>query len=229
MLKTRGFLHLTYKLYHYLDKLGERKATCLCVYLALLKYAWKKNDYVCHIRHSTLEKDTMLSRPTIKRCLDTLEALNVIKSVRGKSGKTYAVNDKFLKEEKAMIVNNELSNVNKRAILEEVNSIETIDNKINQIIGMYRSDKDRMILELANLPLSDLKADTNNVYYCKLAIQKKEELAREKNTTYVNSDKILSALKKIGKMSNPRYREKVEFNKRNNLDYKGRPIAKDKD
>jgi hypothetical protein len=94
---------------------------------------------------------------------------------------------------------------------------------------MYRSDKDRMILELAKLPLSDLKADTNNVYYCKLAIQKKEELAREKNTTYVSSDKILSALKKIGKMSNPRYREKVEFNKRNNLDYKGRPIAKDKD
>jgi hypothetical protein len=222
MLKTRGFLHLTYKLYHYLDKLGERKATCLCVYLALLKYAWKKNDYVCHIRHSTLEKDTMLSRPTIKRCLDTLEALNVIKSVRGKSGKTYAVNDKFLKEEKAMIVNNELSNVNKRAILEETTYQY---NNINKIIGMYRSDKDRMILELAKLPLSDLKTDTNNVYYCKLAIQKKEELAREKNTTYVSSDKILSALKKIGKMSNPRYREKVEFNKRNNLDYKGRPIV----
>ena len=47
--------------------------------------------------------------------------------------------------------------------------------------------------------------------------------------TYVSSDKILSALKKIGKMSNPRYREKVEFNKRNNLDYKGNPIAKNKD
>jgi len=226
LIKTRGFLHLTYKLYHYLDKLGERKATCLCVYLALLKYAWKKNDYVCHIRHSTLEKDTMLSRPTIKRCLDTLETLNVIKSVRGKSGKTYAVNDKFLKEEKAMIVNNELSNVNKRAILEETTYQY---NNINKIIGMYRSDKDKMILELAKLPLSDLKADTNNVYYCKLAIQKKEELAREKNTTYVSSDKILSALKKIGKMSNPRYREKVEFNKRNSLDWKGRPIAKDKD
>jgi len=146
--------------------------------------------------------------------------LNVIKSVRGKSGKTYAVNDKFLKEEKAMIVNNELSNVNKRAILEETTYQY---NNINKIIGMYRSDKDRMILELANLPLPDLKADTNNVYYCKLAIQKKEELAREKNTTYVSSDKILSALKKIGKMSNPRYREKVEFNKRNNLDYKGNP------
>jgi len=151
--------------------------------------------------------------------------LNVIKSVRGKSGKTYAVNDKFLKEEKAMIVNNDLSNVNKRSILEETTYQY---NNINKIIGMYRSDKDRMILELAKLPLSDLKSDTNNVYYCKLAIQKKEELAREKNTTYVSSDKILSALKKIGKMSNPRYREKVEFNKRNNLDYKGNPIAKDK-
>ena len=99
MLKTRGFLHLTYKLYHHLDKLGERKATCLCVYLALLKYAWKKNNYTCHIRHATLEKDTQLSRPTIKRCLDTLEKMNVIKTIRGKSGKTYVINDKFLKED----------------------------------------------------------------------------------------------------------------------------------
>jgi DNA-binding MarR family transcriptional regulator len=181
MLKTRGFLHLTYKLYHHLDKLGERKATCLCVYLGLLKYAWKKNNYTCHIRHATLEKDTQLSRPTIKRCLDTLEKMNVIKTKRGKSGKTYVINDKFLKEEKAMIVNNELSNVNKRAILEEESyQYNTIDKIISSNIG----NLDNILDDLATLPAETLKSDTKNVYYCKLAIERKEELAREKNFAY---------------------------------------------
>ena len=206
MLKTRGFLHLTYKLYHHLDKLGERKATCLCVYLGLLKYAWKKNNYTCHIRHATLEKDTQLSRPTIKRCLDTLEKMNVIKTVRGKSGKTYVINDKFLKEEKAMIVNNELSNVNKRAILEET----TLHNKIDIIIRDNRGNLDNTINELATLPLPDLKADTKNVYYCKLAIERKEELARQKNL--VDPRIIQRELKKITKEKNFAYKRKKEYN-----------------
>ena len=207
MIKTRGFLHLTYKLYHHLDKLGERKATCLCVYLGLLKYAWKKNNYTCHIRHATLEKDTQLSRPTIKRCLDTLEKMNVIKTVRGKSGKTYVINDKFLKEEKAMIVNNELSNVNKRAILEE----ETYQyNTIDKIISSNRGNLDNILDNLATLPAETLKADTKNVYYCKLAIERKEELARQKNL--VDPKIIQRELKKITKEKNFAYKRKKEYN-----------------
>jgi DNA-binding MarR family transcriptional regulator len=219
LIKTRGFLHLTYKLYHHLDKLGERKASCLCVYLGLLKYAWKKNKYTCHIRHATLEKDTQLSRPTIKRCLDTLEKMNVIKTIRGKSGKTYVVNDKFLKEEKAMIVNNELSsvnnelsNVNKRAILEETTYQY---NTIDKIISINRGNLDNTINELATLPLPDLIKDTNNVYYCKLAIQRKEELARQKNL--VDPQIIQRELKKISKETNVRYKEKRDYNIRNNI------------
>ena len=224
MLKTRGFLHLTYKLYHHLDKLGERKATCLCVYLGLLKYAWKKNNYTCHIRHATLEKDTQLSRPTIKRCLDTLEKMNVIKTVRGKSGKTYVINDKFLKEEKAMIVNNELSNVNKRAILEEA----TYQYNIGSIKVDKNDSKEEIISKLTRLSTAELNKlilENNNPYYCKLAIQQKENTGSK---NYVNSNKVIAALTKIRKMSNPRYREKVEYNKRNNLDWKGKPKNENK-
>ena len=207
MIKTRGFLHLTYKLYHHLDKLGERKATCLCVYLGLLKYAWKKNNYTCHIRHATLEKDSQLSRPTIKRCLNTLEKMNVIKTIRGKSGKTYVINDKFLKEEKAMIVNNELSNVNKRAILEE----ETYQyNTIDKIIIRNRGNLNNILDDLATLPAETLKADTKNVYYCKLAIERKKELARQKNL--VDPRIIQRELKKITKEKNFAYKRKKEYN-----------------
>jgi DNA-binding transcriptional regulator YhcF (GntR family) len=51
------------------------------------------------LRYSTVAKDTKLSRITVRRTLDTLEKLNIISTVRGKSGKTYKVNDIFLKSE----------------------------------------------------------------------------------------------------------------------------------
>ena len=230
MLRTRGFLHLTYKLYHHLDKLGERKATCLCVYLAILKYAWKKNNYQCDLRYSTLEKDTKLSRSTVRRCIDTLETMNVIKSIKGRSGKTYVVNAKFLKaeteymgiKEHPMSIK-EHPNGNKRTVLEETIYINTIEDVIRENRGNQQS----IIDNLAKLPLTDLQMDKNNPYYIKLAIARKEELAAESKANYVNPNVIIKELTKIKKMSNPRYREKVEYNKRNNLDWKGN--AKDKD
>jgi len=82
---------------------------------------------------------------------------------------------------------------------------------------------DSLILNLSKLPLSDLNSDTKNPYYVKLAKEKKAELERESKASYVHPQKIINELTKIKKNSNPRYREKVAFNKRNNLDYKGRP------
>ena len=230
MLRTRGFLHLTYKLYHHLDKLGERKATCLCVYLAILKYAWKKNNYQCDLRYSTLEKDTKLSRSTVRRCIDTLETMNVIKSIKGRSGKTYVVNAKFLKAETEYMGIKEHpmgikehSDGNKRTVLVE----EVYINTIEDVIRENRGNQQSIIDNLAKLPLTDLQMDKNNPYYIKLAIARKEELAAESKANYVNPNVIIKELTKIKKMSNPRYREKVEYNKRNNLDWKGN--AKDKD
>ena len=111
------------------------------------------------------------------------------------------------------------SNVYKRAVLEETIYI----NNIEKIIRDNRGDMDSMILNLSKLPLSDLNSDTNNPYYVKLAKEKKAELDRLSKATYVHPQKIINELTKIKKNSNPRYKEKVEFNKRNNLDYKGRP------
>jgi DNA-binding transcriptional regulator YhcF (GntR family) len=53
-----------------------------------MKHAWKKNNYECGLRYSTVAKDTKLSRITVRRTLDTLEKLNIISTVRGKSGKS---------------------------------------------------------------------------------------------------------------------------------------------
>jgi len=229
MNNTRAFLHITYKLYGHLDKLsGTKKSNCLNCYLSLMKHAWKKNNYECGLRYSTVVKETKLSRITVRRTLDTLEKLHVISTVRGRSGKTYKINQLFLKTESdsSIIYNNknkkykiDHSNVYKRAVLEETIYI----NNIEKIIRDNRNDKDSMILNLSKLPLTELNSDTNNPYYIKLAKEKKAELDRESKATYVHPQKIINELTKIKKNSNPRYREKVAFNKRNNLDYKGRP------
>ena len=231
MNKTRGFLQLTYILYHHLDKVGgSKKANCLSVYLSLMKYCWKSNDYRAGLRHSTIEKDTKLSRTTIHRTLLTLTKLNVISTIKGRSGKTYQINPKFVKFEKGMFKNetsmykNETSNVSNVKTL-----VETLiyNNTIEEIIKNNRGNQQLIIDNLAKLPLTDLKKDKNNPYYIRLAIQRKQELQANEKKTYVSPQKILQALKSISKNSNPRYREKVAYNKRNNLDYKGN--AKDKD
>ena len=233
MNNSRAFLHITYKLYGHLDKLsGVKKSNCINCYLSLMKHAWKKNNYECGLRYSTVAKETKLSRITVRRTLDTLEKLHVISTVRGRSGKTYKINQLFIKSEsdgsilytnKNKMYKKDHSNVKKRSVLEETIYI----NNIDKIIRDNRNDKDSLILNLSKLPLSELKSDTKNPYYIKLAIEKKAELDRESKATYVHPQKIINELTKIKKNSNPRYREKVAFNKRNNLDYKGRPIIKD--
>ena len=196
-----------------------------------MKHAWKKNNYECGLRYSTIAKETKLSRITVRRTLDTLEKLHIISTIRGRSGKTYKINQLFLKTEsdgsimhinKNKMYKKDHSDVYNRSVLVEALPLYKGTN-IEKIIRDNRGDMDSLILNLSKLPLKDLNSDTKNPYYVKLAIEKKAELDRESKATYVHPQKIINELTKIKKNSNPRYREKVAFNKRNNLDYKGRP------
>ena len=210
---SRGFLFITYKLYHHLNKLdGEHKSHCLNVFLSVMKYAWKKNGYEARLRHETIHKDTGLCRTTIKSCLSTLNKLNVVKSFRGKSGKTYIVNEVFLKAEKLFKIDVKPTQDSRfTPILEET----IYNNKIDEIIGKNRGNLDNIINSLAVLPLPDLKGDSKNVYYCKLAIERKEELARQKNL--VDPKIIQRELKKITKEKNFAYKRKKEYNIKNGI------------
>ena len=195
-----------------------------------MKYCWKSNDYRAGLRHSTIQKDTGLSRTTIHRTLLTLTKLNVISTIKGRSGKTYQINPKFVKFEKGMYKNETSMYKNETLNVSNVKTlVETLiySNTIDEIIKNNRGNQQLIIDHLAKLPLTDLRKDKNNPYYVRLAIQRKQELAANEKKTYVPPQKILQALKSISKNSNPRYREKVAYNKRNNLDWKGN--AKDKD
>jgi predicted transcriptional regulator len=210
---SRGFLFITYKLYHHLNKLdGEHKSHCLNVFLSVMKYAWKKNGYEARLRHETMHKDTGLCRTTIKNCLSTLNKLNVVKSFRGKSGKTYIVNEVFLKAEKSYeIAVKQPYDSRFTPILEET----IYNNNIDKIIGKNKGNLDDIINELATLPLPELENDSKNIYYCKLAIERKRELARHEK--YVDPQIIQKELKKIVKEKNFAYKRKKEYNIKNGI------------
>jgi len=176
----------------------------------------------------TLAKDTNLSRSTVKRSLETLEKMNVVYSIKGRSGKTYSINQLFIKNEGLFqgssnlhnsMSKSELPNAQIRATLVDTLEVYTIEN----IIRDNRGNQQAIVDNLAKLPLAELNSDNKNPYYIKLAKERKAELDRESKSNYVHPQKILTELSKISKNSNPRYREKVEYNKRNNLDWKGRP------
>ena len=218
---SRGFLHVTYKVYHHLDLVdGEKKSHCLNVLLSVMKYAWKKNGYRADLRHETIHKDTGLCRTTIKSCLETLNKLNIVKSIRGKSGKTYIVNEIFLKVEKTYDSFNKSEIAVKptqdsrfTATLEEEISI----NKIGKIVKSFAGDREKILDQLSELPIEELQSDKTNIYLCKLAIERKQDKERESKANYVNADKILSALSRIKKETNPKYREKKAYNIRNGI------------
>ena len=184
-----------------------------------MKYCWKSNNYTAGLRHSTIQKDTGLSRTTIHRTLQTLTKLNVISTIKGRSGKTYQINTKFVKFEKGMFQNetpmfqNYTSNVSDLKTLVETININTIED----IIRENRGNQQSIIDSLAKLPLDILKKDKNNPYYMKLAIARKEELAAESKANYVHPQKIIQALNKIKKETNVRYKEKRDWNIRNGI------------
>ena len=221
--RSRSFLLITYKLYGHLSRLkGQAKGNAINVYLALMKYAWKSKGYSCGVRYSTLATDTGLSHRTTRRTIQSLAKLNVITIKRLRSANEYTINPIFIKSERSKLDSlGVLNGQSDRSYLDSINrSINNIKSlsKIDKIIA-NGNDKDSIVRQLADtIALPDLLSDKRNVYYCKLAIALKKE--NDKPKVELNTGAVLKDLKK---KTNQFYKSKVEFNKRNNLDWKGRP------
>jgi len=201
------------------------------VFICLLKFANAKT-LTCYPRKATISDMSGLSRTTIYRATLCLVNAKIIKKKKLKSTLLYTLNPKYIVgfradvSERTHYVSKGTHHVSERPTLKELTYITNIDtnkkqfsdksSEVDAIVTSNIGNKEFMINELAKFPLTTLETDINK-YYCKLAIIRKEELAREKDAVYVSPQKIISALNNVKKQSNVRYRQKVEYNKRNGI------------
>jgi len=200
----------------------------LFIYTNLLLKFLNSRTLQCYPRVQTIVTMTGLSKRSIFRCLTLLVKANIISKKRLKSTSLYTLNSSYVVSTRHLDVPVRhldvpvrhhlvpVSHVLEEPITKHIN-ITTVDEIMNKGLA-----KDIAINLLSKLPSEDLNNSIyKHPYYVKLAISKKEELLREKNL--VPTEKILASLRNTTKKSNSRYIEKVEYNKRNNLDYKGNP------
>jgi len=201
------------------------------VFICLLKFANAKT-LTCYPRKATISDMSGLSRTTVYRATLCLVKAKIIKKKKLKSTLLYTLNPKYVVGFRADVskgthyVSKGTHYVSERPTLKELTYITNIDtnkvqfsdksSEVDAIVTSNIGNKEFMINELAKLPLTTLESDINK-YYCKLAIIRKEELAREKDAVYVSPQKIISALNNVKKQTNVRYRQKVEYNKRNGI------------
>ena len=201
------------------------------VFICLLKFANAKT-LTCYPRKATISDMSGLSRTTVYRATLCLVKAKIIKKKKLKSTLLYTLNPKYIVgfradvSERTHHVSKGTHHVSVRPTLKELTYITNIDtnkkqfnnksDEVGAIVIANIHNKEFMINELSKLPLTTLETDINK-YYCGLAILKKEELAREKDAVYVSPQKIISALNNVKKQSNVRYRQKVEYNKRNGI------------
>jgi len=201
------------------------------VFICLLKFANSKT-LTCYPRKATISDMSGLSRTTVYRATLCLVKAKIIKKKKLKSTLLYTLNPKYIVgyradvSERTHYVSKGTHYVSERPTLKELTYITNIDtnkvqfsdksSEVDAIVTSNIGNKEFMINELAKLPLTTLESDINK-YYCKLAIIRKEELAREKDAVYVSPQKIISALNNVKKQTNVRYRQKVEYNKRNGI------------
>jgi hypothetical protein len=207
----------------------SKKMACLSVLTILLKYVNAKTGK-CYPRIQTICDHLGCGRNTVSNALNLLVEHNIITRKRLSSTNLYEIkplyivgfrSDVYNKDTDVCVVNNRY--VKYKDII-KTNSIKQtlITTKVDEIINRGLS-KDVMINNLALLPLEELKQSIKkHPYYIPKAIERKEELDRQKNLVPV--EKVLNALKNVGgKKSNAFYRAKIDYNKKNSLDWKGNP------
>ena len=106
--------------------------------------------------------------------------------------------------------------LNKHIVLTKNNKM----NKVDKIINSKDIDKQTKIIELASVPLLELKQCINkHPYYVKKAIEYQEQVARDARAVpkIVMQEKLSAALQTNAKNRSAAYKAKVAYNKANNI------------
>ena len=217
---------------------SKRKGDCLSILIVLLRFTNFRSG-LCYPRYAKIKELTGYSESKIKIIINILVRHSFIMKKRLSSSNLYKINSEFIhKSERSdshnltgdsqnlPIRQSDSSSINKTNIIKT--SIIELSNKslIDKIVSSKDIDKDNKILKLASLPLPELKqCISNHPYYIRKAIELKEQELRDQKAVPKNilDQRLSSALKTNSKNRSAAYKAKVEYNKRNNLDWQGKP------
>ena len=216
----------------------NRKPYALAIIVMLLKYVNQKKGE-CFPRYAKIRKDLGCSKKTLTNYMHLLSTAGLIKIRRLSSTNLYTINPILLVNEVNVVqgVGNmvHISGVpnahinktylNKHIVLTKNNKM----NKIDKIVNSKDIDKQTKIIELASVPLPELKQCIDkHPYYVQKAIEYQEQELRDKRSLpkHIVEQAMTAAVSKNAKNRSFNYRKKIEYNKRNGLNWKGEPIKK---
>ena len=238
MPKYKQHIRIPTALFEYAGYKGladNRKPYALAIIVMLLKYVNQKKGE-CFPRYAKIRKDLGCSKKTLTNYMHLLSTAGLIKIRRLSSTNLYTINPILLVNEVNLVqgVGNmvHISGVpnahinktylNKHIVLTKNNKM----NKVDKIINSKDIDKQTKIIELASVPLPELKQCINkHPYYVQKAIEYQEQELRDKRSLpkHIVEQAMTAAVSKNAKNRSFNYRKKIEFNKRNNLDWQGKP------
>jgi hypothetical protein len=207
----------------------NRKPYALAIIVMLLKYVNQKKGE-CFPRYAKIRKDLGCSKKTLTNYMHLLSTAGLIKIRRLSSTNLYTINPILLVNEVNVVqgVGNmvHISGVpnahinktylNKHIVLTKNNKM----NKIDRIVNSKEIDKQTKIIELASVPLPELKQCIDkHPYYVQKAIEYQEQVARDARAVpkIVMQQKLTAALQTNAKNRSAAYKAKVEYNKRNGI------------
>jgi hypothetical protein len=207
----------------------NRKPYALAIIVMLLKYVNQKKGE-CFPRYAKIRKDLGCSKKTLTNYMHLLSTAGLIKIRRLSSTNLYTINPILLVNEVNLVqgVGNmvHISGVpnahinktylNKHIVLTKNNKM----NKVDKIINSKEIDKHTKIIELASVPLPELKQCIDkHPYYVREAIKYQEQVARDARAVpkIVMQQKLSAAMQSNAKNRSAAYKAKVEYNKRNGI------------
>ena len=213
----------------------NRKPYALAIIVMLLKYVNQKKGE-CFPRYAKIRKDLGCSKKTLTNYMHLLSTAGLIKIRRLSSTNLYTINPILLVNEVNVVqgvgydvhisgVPN--AHINKTSLNNIYNNIgKNKLNKIDRIVNSKEIDKQTKIVELASVPLAELKQSiSKHPYYIRQAIEHQEQELRDARAVpkHVVEQAMTAAVSKTIKNRSASYKAKVEYNKRNNLDWQGKP------
>lgn len=226
----------------------RRKAHCFSVLVMLLRHANFKSGE-CYPRLSTIARPLGLSNVTVYKCINVMIEHGILLKERKPSTNLYRINPEFLYSDIKTVnittpsdiktIKGDIKTVKGgiktvKVLIEHNNehniyNTKNYDKIINDILNSNRGNKDTIVYLIAqSIPLPELNnllLQNIHSYYVRLAIDKHREMLRQKKLLPqdVAQQSISQALKNNGKKRSANYVAKVQYNKRNNLDWQGNP------